>query len=89
MVIVSGGFQCVSHVAPSTSRDDGSIVGKQKWGAASRSRPNLSPQAYQSQPRPFSLIWKDMNPFRYLLCCAILQFCSLPALSPGVPTIAE
>lgn len=56
MVMVSGGFQCVSHVAPSTSRDDGSIVGKQKWGAASRSRPNLSPPACQSQPRPLSLI---------------------------------
>ena len=26
MVIVSGGFQCVSHVAPSTTRDEGSIA---------------------------------------------------------------
>ena len=24
--MVSGGFQCVSHVAPSTTRDDGSIA---------------------------------------------------------------
>lgn len=65
IVMVSGGFQCVSHVAPSTTLDDGSIAAHQKAGAASRSRQQTPP----ARPEKLRPLWKEVL-VEYTIYCA-------------------